>query len=268
MPISSVGSRLLELKPLRRLQSVAPAPPAPFRPDSWVAQAPLAAGGDAVYQAGQRAVGLARGLLQRYDQWKKTPEGMSYAVWLKGQQILPEAMRSVGKWGTSWGLAGYLLGNEPRLAWKKYPGGQEWKPRCNVFVYNMSYQAGFALPGSPSSSILRPASLAAPFKEGKDPYGVKNYFQQVPLNQVRPGDWVVLRNKKAKFSHVVMAAGGFDGQKVPIAHAGNTPKPLTETLSFKNGQVKGWTDYVVIRPTRLRPIDPATGQPVIKPSTI
>lgn len=268
MTIKPVGSTLMELVPLRLapLSRAASKPAVAYRPDavSFSLAAPMGSG--ALQQASYRAVSLARGVLDRFAQWKKTPEGMAYAVWRKGQELLPESMRSIGKWGASWGLDGYLLGNEPRLAWRKNPGGQEWRPRCNVFAYNMSYQAGFALPGSPDSSILRPASLAAPFLGSQDKYGVQNYFQRVPLEQVRPGDWVLLRNKAGKFSHVVMAAGGFDGQKVDIAHAGNTPKPLDEKLRFKNGKVQSWTDYVIIRPTRLRPIDPTTGQPVQKPS--
>lgn len=261
MTIAPVGFHLLTLSALNTTQ-------APVRPVSAMAGDSLQLTGlsrDRLTGAGQRAARLATQVLETFDRWKRTNEGKAYFAWRKEQMKLPESQRSTGTWGTSWGLNGYLKGNKPKLAWRDKPGGIVWKPRCNVFCYNASYQAGFALPGSPTSSILRPDSLAKPFTTGKDPYRVRDYFQQVNLQNVRPGDWIVLKGKSNEFTHVVMATGGFDGQRVPIAQAGGTPQKLGDALRFPKGKPQGWQEYVVIRPTRLRPLDPATGQPVKAP---
>ncbi len=185
-------------------------------------------------------------------------------------------------------LRTYERGQPYRAAWPARAGGNGGdlnSTRCNVFNYNMAYQAGVAVPtheiplrhpvtrgGQPVDRIhdsLRPASLATPFvprADGTlppDPEHVRDYFRQVPPAEVRAGDRLVYQNPRGGWSHTDRATGPATQTQtgrlqIPRAGSGSAAgrEMYRSTLNTgADGSVRGhdFQRVMVLRPTQVRP---------------
>jgi hypothetical protein len=222
--------------------------------------------------AARQIVVSAQAQLNQYAQWIRTSEGKAYLSWRTDQLKLPENQRTTGNWGKDWGLDGVLRGNKPRMVWRDFGAGQVWRFRCNVFATNHTYAAGFAVPvvATPNSMVTRYRAEVAGRRQAPIEHQISRYFDEVPFDQVQPGDWVIVGHQKSNgsvdYPHVVIAAGSLQNGNLQIAQAGSNPKPESTCYRVRNGKIEAVRDdgavtvkydhAVVLRPKLLRPTGP------------
>lgn len=195
-------------------------------------------------------------------------------------------IRAGGHDGVRRELRTYQLGQPIRMSWPNRPGGSGGNvnaTRCNVFSYNMAYQAGLALPtqhysrshGRPAlSDVLAPAELAAPMlnPSARDPHNVRSYFQRVDPSQARPGDWVLYHDRPdaghahGHWGHVdVVSAAPTTGANGEVelrtqgagGNAATNREMYEGSVRFSGADaVRGSHSFdraIVVRPIRARP---------------
>ncbi len=207
-----------------------------------------------------------------------------------GGELVDRYQASVGRGGEAPAdLRTYLRGQPIRPSWPARAGGSGGDvnaTRCNVFAYNVAYQAGVSVPTREIPlhtpvrrghdtfdrihDVLSPAELAAPFASARaaDRQGVRERFQQVAPSEARTGDWVLYQRRGGGWSHVDVVAGppAATANAVDVPTVGSGAMPPRELYRSTahiaaDGSTPASAHFaraMVLRPTQLRPAGDAS----------